>query len=145
MKYQIKNMKYGVNIMNSETTSQLEERVKILKMVEDGKVSPGEGAALLGALDQDRKEQRPERRPFAEGTRFFRVRVTDLGTGRRKATVNIPMGLMDWGFRIGAQFAPEISNFDLNEVSEMLRTGADGKIIDVLDEEDGEHVEIFIE
>jgi len=27
----------------------------------------------------------------------------------------------------------------------MLRTGAEGKIVDVIDEEDGEHVEIFID
>ena len=34
-------------------------------------------------------------------------------------------------------------NFD--ELVEAINEGAEGKIIDVLDEEDGEHVEIFIE
>ena len=131
--------------MNTETPNQLDERLKILKMVEDGKVSPGEGAALLSALGEDRKSRQPERRTFGDGTRFFRVRVTDLVTGRSKATVSIPMSLMDWGFRIGAQFAPEIGDVDLEELSEVLRSGAEGKIVDVIDEEDGEHVEIYID
>ena len=135
--------------MNAETTTQLEERLKILRMVEDGKISAGEGASLLNALGENRKVGYPgkgsEWQSTIAGTRFFRVRVTDLVTGRSKATVTIPMSLMDWGFRIGAQFAPEIGDFDLEEVSQMLKSGADGKLVDVIDEEDGEHVEIFIE
>jgi hypothetical protein len=62
-----------------------------------------------------------------------------------KAMVNLPIGLMDWGLRVGAQFAPEMEGLDLNELSEILRSGADGKIVEVIDEEDGEHVEIYIE
>jgi hypothetical protein len=55
------------------------------------------------------------------------------------------MGLMEWGLRIGAQFAPEVSNVNLEELGQVLRSGVEGKIIDVIDEEDGEHVEIFVE
>ena len=62
-----------------------------------------------------------------------------------KALVNLPIGLMDWGLRVGAQFAPEMEGLDLGELSEILRSGADGKIVEVIDEEDGEHVEIYIE
>jgi hypothetical protein len=131
--------------MNTETTNQLDERLKILKMVEEGKVSPGEGAELLSALGKDRKARQPEKRPFSGGTRFFRVRVTDLVSGRSKATVCIPLSLMDWGLRIGAQFAPEIGDVDLQELSEVLQSGAEGKIVDVIDDEDGEHVEIYID
>ena len=59
--------------------------------------------------------------------------------------VNLPIGLMDWGLRVGAQFAPEMEGLDLGELSEILRSGADGKIVEVIDEEDGERVEIYIE
>jgi hypothetical protein len=34
---------------------------------------------------------------------------------------------------------------DLDQVIAEIKSGASGKIIDVIDEEDGEHVEIFIE
>jgi hypothetical protein len=131
--------------MNENLTNQVDERYRILKMVEGGKVSPGEGISLLSALGSHAKEPRREWQPADKGMRFFRVRVTDLVTGRRKATVNIPLGLMDWGLKIATQFAPEIADVDLDELSEVLQTGAEGKICDVLDEEDGEHVEIFID
>jgi hypothetical protein len=52
---------------------------------------------------------------------------------------------MEWGIQIGAQFAPEVGNIDLEQLNEMLQSGVEGKIVDVVDEEDGEHVEIFIE
>ena len=60
-------------------------------------------------------------------------------------TVNIPLSLMEWGMQIGAQFAPEVADLDFEQIKEMLESGVEGKVVDVIDEEDGEHVEIFIE
>lgn len=120
-----------------------EERLKILKMIDDGKISAEEGARLLSALSQS---QKPERKTTIRGgggtARWLRVRVTDVITGKPKATVNLPMGLVDAGLNIAAQYAPGIA-FD--ELSAAISAGAEGKIIDVVDEEDGEHIEIFIE
>jgi hypothetical protein len=73
------------------------------------------------------------------------VRVTDTATGRSKATVQIPISLIDAGMKIGAHFAPEVAGVDMSEVMDALRNGMTGKIIDVMDDEDGEHVEIFVE
>jgi hypothetical protein len=113
-------------------------------MVEEGKINANEGISLLQAVGQEPPGGRAESFP-TDGTRCFRVRVTDLVTGRSKARVSIPMGLMEWGLRIGAQFAPEVADVDMGELGQVLSSGMEGKIIDVVDEEDGEHVEIFIE
>jgi hypothetical protein len=122
-----------------------EERIKILNMIREGKITAEEGAKLLSALSGGKKEaRRPLSRP-AGSPRWFRVKVTDLVTGKTKTSVNIPLGLMEWGIQIGAQFAPEIRDLDMEQLSEMLHSGLEGKIVDVVDEEDGEHVEIFIE
>jgi hypothetical protein len=138
-----------------------DERMRVLRMVEEGKLSAAEAVSLLDAMS--RKPARPEPpaapRPAAVpleprqprpgtngGPRWFKVRVTDLATGRAKTTVNIPLALMDWGIRIGAHFAPEVSQYDMQELVRIMREeGVDGKVIDVTDEEDGEHVEIFVE
>jgi hypothetical protein len=124
----------------------VEERVKILKMIEDGKITAEEGTKLLAALGESRKAPQPPRKPSARlggsGPRWLRVRVSDMVTGKAKATVNLPLGLVDAGLNIASQYAPGIA-FD--ELVEAINNGAEGKIIDVLDEEDGEHVEIFIE
>jgi hypothetical protein len=79
------------------------------------------------------------------GPRWLRVRVTDIRSGRSKASVQIPLDLVDAGIKIGAHFAPEVEGVDLNNVMQAVRAGMTGKIIDVTDEEDGEHVEIYVE
>jgi hypothetical protein len=119
-----------------------EERMKILKMIEEGKVSAEEGAKLLAALAS---ANHPTSGLSASGAKWLRVRVTDVNTGRSKATVQIPISLMEAGMKIGAHFAPEIDGVNMDQLMEALRTGMTGKIIDVTDDEDGEHVEIFVE
>jgi hypothetical protein len=118
--------------------------MKILKMIEDGKLSPEEGTKLLAALS-DKRVPTPPRPPGAASPRWLRIRVTDVRTGRSKASVQIPLALVDAGMKIGAHFAPEVEGVDMSNVMEAVRTGMTGKIIDVTDEEDGEHVEIYVE
>ncbi len=129
----------------------VEERMKILKMIEDGKVSAEDGAKLLAALDDSRKQPRvgstmppPSGGTTANG-RWLRIRVTDAATGKSKVNVNIPMGLVNVGLKMGAKFAPEVDGMDVQQITEAINSGMTGKIIDVVDDEDGEHVEIFVE
>ena len=120
-----------------------EERMKILKMIDEGKITAEEGAKLLATLTESRKNVRkPSLRAAVGEARWLKIRVTDMVTGKAKATVNLPLGLVDAGLNIASKYAPDIA-FD--ELIEAINNGAEGKIIDVQDEEDDEHVEIFIE
>ena len=119
-----------------------EERMKILKMIEEGKLSAEEGTKLLAALSE-RRGPTPPRAPGAP--RWLRIRVTDIRSGRSKASVQIPLALVDAGMKIGAHFAPEVEGVNMSNVMDAVRSGMTGKIIDVTDEEDGEHVEIYVE
>jgi hypothetical protein len=121
-----------------------EERMKILKMIEEGKLSAEEGTKLLAALSA--KRSLSPRAPGMPGApKWLRIRVTDTRSGRSKASVQIPLALVDAGLKIGAHFAPEVEGVDMTNVMEALRSGMTGKIIDVTDDEDGEHVEIYVE
>ena len=122
-----------------------EERMKILKMIEDGKLSAEEGTKLLSALSEKRVPAPPRGLGMPGGPRWLRIRVTDVRTGRSKASVQIPLALVDAGMKIGAHFALEVEGVDMSNVMEALRSGMTGKIIDVTDDEDGEHVEIYVE
>jgi hypothetical protein len=123
-----------------------EERLKILKMIEEGKISAEEGAKLLSALSESRRPPGMPNPPRPPGSpRWLRVRVTDIHSGRSKASVQIPLDLVDAGMKIGAHFAPEVNGVDMNNVMQAVRSGMTGKIIDVIDDEDGEHVEIYVE
>jgi len=120
-----------------------EERMKILRMIDEGKITAEEGSKLLSALSEQRKSaNRRTLREASGGARWLRIRVTDTFSGKAKATVNLPLGLVDAGLNIASQYAPGI---EFDELVEAINQGAEGKIIDVMDEEDGEHIEIFIE
>jgi hypothetical protein len=122
-----------------------EERMKILKMIEEGKLSAEEGTKLLSALSGPRVPNPPRSPGMPGAPRWLRIRVTDVRTGRSKASVQIPLALVDAGMKIGAHYAPEVEGVNMSNVMEAIRSGVTGKIIDVTDEEDGEHVEIYVE
>ncbi len=125
-----------------------EERMKILKMIDEGKITAEDGAKLLAALSRGGTEQGGGTAGGAGGSdkrpRWLRIKVTDMRTGRSKASVNIPIGLLDAGLKIGAHFAPEVGGLGMEQIREAARSGMTGKIVDVIDD-DGEHVEIFVD
>ena len=121
-----------------------EERMEILKMVQNGQISAEEGATLLNALKEE-AEPRPSSEPVArtQQPRRLRIRVSDLETGRNKVNIDLPWNLINVGMHMGARFTPE--GIDLEEVMQALQAGTEGKIVDVEDAEDNERVEIFVE
>lgn len=122
-----------------------EERLKILQMIENGKISADEGARLIAALGKRDERKVQTGSSISSSARWLRVRVTDTITGHSKVSVNIPISLVNVGFKMGARFAPELEESEYAQIVDAIRSGATGKIIDVLDEEDGERVEIFVE
>lgn len=120
------------------------ERLKILQMLEEGKITAEEATTLLRALEGARRAG-----PGAPGrdseNRYLRIRVTDLASGTGKVNVTIPIGLVSAGLRIAERFAPEFEDFDLQELEELIASSAGGKIVEVVDAEDSERVEIYVE
>jgi hypothetical protein len=47
--------------------------------------------------------------------------------------------------KMGARFSTEIQGLDPSDLMQLIREGTIGKIVDVFDEKDGEHVEVFLE
>ncbi|MDW8316456.1 MAG: hypothetical protein RMN53_01255 [Anaerolineae bacterium] len=120
-----------------------EERLRILQMVEQGRLTAEEGLRLLEALAAGRRERREDTTAEASASpRWLRVRVTDLRTGKQKVNVNIPLRLVNVGVKMGARFAPELEEMDVLEVA---RSGVSGKLLDVENVEEGERVEIFVD
>jgi hypothetical protein len=112
--------------------------------LEAGKISPDEATTLLRALDGGHRAAPGTPSPSGDN-RYLRVQVTDLATGKAKVNVTIPMGLVGAGLRIAERFAPEFEDFDLEELEELLSSGAVGKMVEVRDEEDNELVEVYVE
>jgi hypothetical protein len=121
-----------------------DERMRILKMIEEHKITAEEGAKLLAVMGGSGGAADATEVGRGAG-KWMRIRVTDIATGRSKASVQIPIALLDAGTKIGAHFVPEVERVDMTRVLDAIRAGASGKIIDVMDEKDGEHVEIFVD
>ncbi len=83
---------------------------------------------------------------ISDSGKWLRIRVTDLTTGKSKTNVKIPASLADFGMKMAARFAPgSVEGLDMNEIIAAMKSGGEGLLVDVEDEEKGEHVEIFIE
>jgi hypothetical protein len=118
-----------------------EERLQVLKMIQSGQITAEEGIRLLEALEDRPREPRPSGR--VKGPSQLRVRVTDLQSGRQKIDMAMPWRLVNVGLNMGARFARD--EIQVEELVEAVQAGAEGKIVDVVDAEDGERIEIFVE
>lgn len=127
--------------------------MKILQLLQEGKISADQAARLLEALENAPrgapKNVSPPVPPVPPttpgGGRWLRVRVTDTDSGKTRVNIRLPLNLVSSGIRMGMRFAPEVDGLDVNELMSFVQSGEIGQIVDVYDEEDGEHVEVFIE
>jgi hypothetical protein len=71
--------------------------MKILKMIEEGKLSVEEGTKLLAALSDKRVPAPPRPPGVPGGPRWLRIRVTMCARARRLSAV--PLALVDAGLK----------------------------------------------
>src|ERR1700730_11817942 len=126
---------------------------RILELLEQRKITAAEAAELLAALgDRGRDVRRRDRSkwvaedlaPASDRARWFRVRVTDLGSGQMRTNVSVPIGMVGFGLGFARRFRhiPGVAHVD--DLFEAVRNGRRGTIFDVSNE-GGERVEIFID
>jgi hypothetical protein len=123
-----------------------EDNLKILRMIEEGTITAEQGSKLLATGGKPANETKAvTAAPKSGKTRWFRVLVTDTASDKVRVSVRLPLSLVKWGLKVGGQYAPEINGIDFDELSDIINSEAEGKLVEVMDEEDGEHVQIFIE
>lgn len=115
-----------------------EEKMKILKMLEEGKITAEDAMKLLSTIEQGEENK-------GKGKKL-RVRVTDRQTNKPKVNLTIPVGLA----KVVAKFIPskakqklEREGIDIDSVLSQIVSENVGKIVDV--ESEDEYVEISIE
>lgn len=122
-----------------------EEKMMILKMLQDGKISAKEAAKLLESLDSGEKEGKKKKEHADCHGKFIRVKVTDTKTGKSRANIRVPINLLRVANKFGGKFNLDIDGVTIDEIQASINDGNLGKIVDVYDDEEGEHVEVFIE
>ncbi len=124
-----------------------EERLQVLQMIQDGIISPEEGARLLAAMgDRAERAAKIVETPVARERatyqpRWLRLKITDKRNDRTNINITIPLPLLDWGLKI----AEETAGVNLTAVRDVIRNGAEGKIFEVEDSASDGRVEISVE
>ncbi|MDQ7029884.1 MAG: hypothetical protein Q9O62_08975 [Ardenticatenia bacterium] len=122
-----------------------EERVRILRMVSEGKLTPEQAEELLAALNGAQSATTAEATRTSTRPRWLRVRVTNTQTGHVRVNVSVPFKLVEVGSRVGARWMPAEFGEVISELLEAVASGEENKIVEVTDEEAHEHVVIYVE
>ncbi len=132
-----------------------DERMQILKMLEEGKITAEEAAQLLEAVQASAADG--EAGGTAEAVwesprkkaKWMRIEVQERNGNQ--VHIKLPVAIIRAALRIGGGHL-KIGGFDSNELEaevmaglqEALREGETGLVVDV-QERDGDHVQIFLE
>jgi hypothetical protein len=129
------------------------ERLQILELLQQQKITAAEAAELLAALDTRARDGRRGERgrwladelaPPSDRARWIRVRVTDERSGRVRTNVTVPIGMVGFGLGFARRFRAVPGVGMVDEMFEAVRSGRRGTIFDVSNE-GGERVEILID
>jgi hypothetical protein len=141
-------------------------RKEILEMLSAGEIDVTRATELLSGAREDDPSARasaPEippvpapppapdapRAPQAPGSaarRWLHIHVSDLETGKNRVRVNVPLGLVDFGLKVGASFTDEVDSEMIQGVMDALRDDElTGTLVEVEDVDDNERVHIFID
>lgn len=120
-----------------------DERLKILNMIQAGRITPEEGLRLLEALEKPAAEKPVQ--PVTSAARWLRLQITDLASGKTRVNVRLPVTVLNTGIKMGARFSTDLGQVEMGQIMEAIRSGSIGKILDVIDDEDGEHIQIYLE
>ncbi|MCF6463542.1 SHOCT-like domain-containing protein [Clostridium sp. Cult1] len=124
-----------------------DEKLQILRMIEEGKITSEEGIELLDALNETKNNYMENQK-----SKWLKVRIVEP-KGNNKVNVTIPVALIDVGIKIAGKVAPNfvpelkesgLNENDINELFEAIKNGASGKLVDI-EGEGGEKVEVIVE
>jgi hypothetical protein len=128
--------------------TQENERLMILDLLERGKVTSEEAEKLLAALQPSGPVADPEA-VMEESTEkprrahWIRIRVSELSTGKKKFSMTLPVFFMTLGVQFGKRYTDSgVDGSSFEAGKEFFRKPIKGKVVDVSDPEDDEHVEI---
>lgn len=135
-----------------------EERLEILRLVENQTISADEAARILEALDRADRQPQPQQptAPFPPPTppsprhrgkvrpASVRIRITDLGNSTAKVNLVLPYRLVDAGVKMVKRLAPDqMSVLDGREIRRSMDQGFWGPLVDITD--DKQRIEIIVE
>jgi len=134
-----------------------EERIRILKMVEEKKITAEEAAKLLEAIESPGSDIQNGR------AHWLKVRVFQKGSEKPKVRVTVPLSLLKIATKLGGKFQmmmPEQAKAqmeakgirldaesfeDIEKLFDQFAVNGRYQMVDVEDDETGDRVEVYVE
>src|SRR5690554_3187150 len=109
-----------------------EEIMKILKMVESGKITSDEGEKLISSLGKD---EVITNNPISN-KKFIRIEVYDMDKEETKVNINIPLKLAKTMLKMNSitnQISLNASdiNIDFDEIIKLIEGDASGELVNI--------------
>lgn len=125
-----------------------QEKLQILKMVEEGKINHTEALELMEALGKEEIEIKPKS-DVKSTTRMLRIKVRE-GEDKTKVNVNIPLSLVNVGLKIAkhvnvGENQEMLNQIDMDEIIRLIDEGAQGKLVEIEEPETNTYVEVYVD
>lgn len=117
------------------------ERFTILQMVQDGTITPDEGARLLEAMDRAERMVSIPAPPAPPKTKDVRFIVTNAN-GQNEVDITLPYGLVEMGLNIANKVAPGRVP-DTTEIRKSIQSGFTGSLLNIHNGND--RIEIIVQ
>ena len=134
----------------------MEDKKRVLKMVEEGKISAEEGLKLLEALESNSGEKvKVKKQPIVDENEFFKIDknsskekmiyIRVISSDGERVKVNIPIGffkVLGSNSIMGSANLYKY-NIDINSIINAVENGFEGRLVEV-NSDDGDRVIIEI-
>lgn len=125
-----------------------DEKMSVLRMLEEGTISHIEAMELLEAVGDEQTEDRAMFDQSGNARKMLKIRVSEDEV--LKVKVNIPLALAKAGLGIAKGVKDDegrevLRGIDIDQLVELIESDCEGQLIEVDDVESGDHVSIYVE
>jgi len=134
-------------------------RKDILQLLAEGRITVDDATEMLGALHgfasaeseerpvvEDARPAEPAPQKAKNGRHWLHIHVSDLQSGKGRVRVNVPLGMVHFGLKLGARFTDEADSEMIHDVLAALSNeDMVGTLVEVEDMDDNERVQLFVD
>jgi hypothetical protein len=123
-------------------TTSIDERSRILNMIESGQITAVQAGRLLDTLIPDHEQSGRQMQ-----NRTVRIWLTDMSTNRKKmnVTATLPIYLISTSLGMLGRLVSQLNDSTIQNVIRAIERGTTGRLLDLQDLEEGKRLEIFVE
>lgn len=142
----------AVELLDKSVSSPGKTPLKPAEALEFEKQPPLEKGAVVDLPSSDQFKIKVTEDDIATSSingkkpRWLKIRVSELTSGRNKVNITLPLGFVGFGLGIARRFGAEFDDEgNISEMWELIKQGERGVLVDVEDDEDNEHVQIYLD